>query len=163
MICLTPKRYLRMAQSRSPIAALSDGEFHSVLDDRAAATLDAAGVTRVVLCSGKVGHELMDRRDSEAAPVAVVRLEQLYPFPEPELVAVLERYPNAAQVWWVQEEPGNMGAWNYARGKLLRISGAHGAALHHIARHKSGSPATGSHTVHEREQDELLAAAMAPS
>jgi 2-oxoglutarate dehydrogenase E1 component len=163
MICLTPKRYLRMAQSRSPVTALSDGKFHSVLDDRASATIDAAGVTRVVLCSGKVGHELMDRRDSEDAPVAIVRLEQLYPFPEPDLLAVLERYPNVTQVWWVQEEPGNMGAWNYARGKLLRISGARGAALHHIARHKSGSPATGSHTVHEREQDELLAAAMAPA
>jgi 2-oxoglutarate dehydrogenase E1 component len=160
LICLTPKRYLRMAHSRSPISDLSDGEFHPVLDDRAAASLDPEAVSRVVLCTGKVAHELMDRRDADAARVAVVRLEQLYPFPEHELVGVLARYPNASQVWWVQEEPANMGAWNYVRGKLVRVVGARGAELHHVARRKSGSPATGSHTVHEREQDELLAAAI---
>ncbi len=161
MICLTPKRYLRMAQSRSPIAAFTDDDFHAVLDDRAAASVDPETVSRVVLCTGKVAHELMDHRDSEGAPVAIVRLEQLYPFPEHELLAVLARYTNAKQVWWVQEEPGNMGAWNYLRGKLVRVVGLRGAELHHIARHKSGSPATGSHTVHEREQSELLAAALA--
>ncbi len=162
MVCLTPKRYLRMAQSRSPLEAFTDDDFHAVLDDRAASTLDPAAVTRVVLCTGKVAHELMDRRDADGTHAAVVRLEQLYPFPEPQLLTVLQRYPDASEIWWVQEEPANMGAWNYVRGKLVRVVGTLGAELHHIARHKSASPATGSHTVHEREQDELLGAAFLP-
>jgi 2-oxoglutarate dehydrogenase E1 component len=115
----------------------------------------------VILCTGKIAHELMDERDRRGAPAAIVRIEQLYPWPDGDLFSILDRYADAKQVWWVQEEPGNMGAWNYLRGKLVRVVGLRGAELHHIARHKSGSPATGSNTVHEREQSELLAAALA--
>jgi 2-oxoglutarate dehydrogenase E1 component len=161
LICFTPKRYLRMAQSRSPVSDLTDGSFQAVLDDRAAATtLRADTITRVVLCTGKVSHELMDARDQRRASVAVVRVEQLYPWPEAELAAALARYPNMTQLWWVQEEPGNMGAWNYAHGKLLRLAKERGADLLHVARRASASPASGSIKIHEREQAELLEAAL---
>jgi multifunctional 2-oxoglutarate metabolism enzyme len=158
LVCLTPKRYLRMPASRSPVAALTGDSFHTVLDDRSA-TLDPTSVQRVLLCAGKVGHELMDRRDELGAAAAVVRVEQLYPWPEARIRAAIERYPNAGQVWWVQEEPANMGAWNFSHGKLLRLLEGR-AELHSIARHASASPATGSAKVHEREQAELLAAAL---
>jgi 2-oxoglutarate dehydrogenase E1 component len=115
-------------------------------------------VSRVLFCSGKIGHELMARRDELHAPVAVVRVEQLYPWPEEQLLDILERYPAARQVWWVQEEPGNMGAWNYVHGKLHRILRDR-ADLRHLARPTSPSPASGSLTVHEREQEQLLAGA----
>jgi len=160
LICFTPKRYLRMAQSRSPISELTGGRFEVVLDDRSTSALVRKDVGRVLLCSGKLAHELMDARDELGAAVAVVRVEQLYPWPEAELVEVLAGYPNATEVWWVQEEPANMGAWNYVHGKLLRLTRPTGADLRHIARRASPSPATGSHMVHEREQAELLTTAL---
>ncbi|MFO7590296.1 MAG: multifunctional oxoglutarate decarboxylase/oxoglutarate dehydrogenase thiamine pyrophosphate-binding subunit/dihydrolipoyllysine-residue succinyltransferase subunit [Acidimicrobiia bacterium] len=160
LICFTPKRYLRMPQSRSPIGELTGGTFEAVLDDRAGSSLARQNVARVLLCAGKLGHELMDVRDERNANVAVVRVEQLYPWPETALVDALAGYPNATEVWWVQEEPANMGAWNYVHGKLLRLTRPRGADLRHIARRASPSPATGSHMVHEREQAELLATAL---
>jgi 2-oxoglutarate decarboxylase len=160
LICLTPKRYLRMQQSRSPVSELTDGTFHPVLDDRAADSIDPSAVHRVLLCTGKVAHELMDARDAQGAPVAVVRIEQLYPWPEAELTETLARYDQASEIWWVQEEPGNMGAWNFVHGKLLRITRAGDAELRHVARAASASPASGSTKVHEREQAELLAVAL---
>jgi 2-oxoglutarate dehydrogenase complex dehydrogenase (E1) component-like enzyme len=117
-------------------------------------------VSRVLLCTGKLGHELIERRDRDSAPAAVVRLEQLFPWPEAEILAVLDRYPAAKQVWWVQEEPGNMGAWNFVHGKLHKLLRDR-ADLRHISRQASASPASGSPKVHDREQDELLAAALA--
>ena len=91
-------------------------------------------------------------------PVAVVRVEQLYPWPEEQILEILDRYPAARQVWWVQEEPGNMGAWNFVHGKLHKILRDR-ADLRHLARPTSPSPASGSLTVHEREQEQLLAGA----
>ncbi len=158
LVCFTPKRYLRMQQSRSPERALTSGGFEPVLDDPKVA--DPGAVTRVLLCTGKVGHELIERRDRDQAPAAVVRVEQLFPFPEAEIVAALDRYPKATDVWWVQEEPGNMGAWNYMHGKLHKLL-RNRAELRHISRRASASPASGSPKVHDREQDELLTAALA--
>jgi len=159
LICFTPKRYLRMNQSRSPITSLTEDGFHAVLGDRAKPD-DAKAVQRVLLCTGKLGHELMDARDERSAPVAVVRVEQLAPWPERELIAALDAYPKAKQVWWVQEEPGNMGAWNYVHAKLHRVLRDR-ADLRHLARHASASPASGSAKIHDREQGELIEAAFA--
>jgi 2-oxoglutarate dehydrogenase E1 component len=156
LICFTPKKYLRMQHTRSPVEAFTKGEFRYTLDDRA--PLDRDAVRRVVLCTGKVGHELMDTRDEMGAPAAVVRVEQLYPWPEDELVATLRRYPNAREVWWVQEEPANMGAWGHVQSKLMRLVDD-GVEVRHVAREPSASPATGSATVHDREQAQLLTAA----
>jgi 2-oxoglutarate dehydrogenase complex dehydrogenase (E1) component-like enzyme len=86
-------------------------------------------------------------------------MEQLYPFPENEINEVLGRYPNATQVWWVQEEPENMGAWTFVHGRLHKL--LRDRDLRHIARDASASPASGSQTVHDREQDELLERALA--
>ena len=159
LICFTPKKYLRMAQSRSPLTALTDDSFHAVLGDRAGPG-DAKAVRRVLLCTGKIGHELMDARDERAAQVAVIRVEQLAPWPDRELMAALDAYPKAKQVWWVQEEPGNMGAWNYVHAKLHRVLRDR-ADLRHVARHASASPASGSAKLHDREQRELIEAALA--
>ena len=156
LVCFTPKRYLRMPQTRSPLAAFTDGRFELVLDDRGAPDT----VQRVILCTGKIAHELMDQRDSRGAPAAVVRVEQLYPWPEAEVFAVLDRYPDAKQVWWVQEEPENMGAWPYVHQRLHKVLRER-AKLKHVARAPSASPATGSSKVHDAEQQRLLAAAFA--
>jgi 2-oxoglutarate dehydrogenase complex dehydrogenase (E1) component-like enzyme len=117
-------------------------------------------VKRVIFCTGKFGHELIARRDAEQAPVAVVRLEQLYPWPRDEIAAVLARYPDGA-VFWAQEEPGNMGARYFARRRLEEV--AAGRPVDVIARTESPSPATGSSTVHDAEQNALLEAAIRPA
>ena len=156
LVCFTPKRYLRMPQSRSRVSELTEGGFRLTLDDRA--ELDRDPVRRVLLCTGKLGHELMDKRDELGAPAAVVRVEQLYPWPEDDILTTVAKYPNAREVWWVQEEPANMGAWNFAHARLARALRDR-AELRHVAREASASPATGSQTIHEREQQQLLAAA----
>ncbi len=159
LVCFTPKRYLRLAHTRSPVDAFTHGGFESVLDDRST-ELDPASVRRVLLCSGKVAHELMDRRDEAGAGVAVVRVEQLYPWPEADILHVLDRYRAAGEVWWAQEEPANMGAWSFVRGKLRRML-ANRAEFRHVARAASASPASGSASVHDAEQDRLLNEALA--
>jgi 2-oxoglutarate dehydrogenase E1 component len=156
LVCFTPKRYLRMPHTRSPVSELTGGGFHMTLDDRA--ELDRSAVRRVLLCTGKVAHELMDKRDELGAPVAVVRVEQLYPWPEDEVAELITGYPNAREVWWVQEEPANMGALSFAQPRLAHALRDR-AELRHVARECSASPATGSQTIHEREQQRLLDAA----
>jgi 2-oxoglutarate decarboxylase len=156
LICFTPKRYLRMPQTRSTVSELTDGGFQAILDDRA--DLDHGAVRRVLMCTGKVAHELMDKRDELDAPAAVVRVEQLYPWAEDDIVAAIASYPNASDVWWIQEEPANMGAWSFVQPRLARALGDR-AELRHVAREASASPATGSQTIHEREQQHLVAAA----
>ena len=115
---------------------------------------------RVLLCTGKIGHELIGRRDELGAPVAVVRVEQLYPWPEEQILAILDRYPAAHQVWWVQEEPANMGAWNFVHGRLHRILRDR-AELRHIARPTSAEP--GERQPHRARARAGAAARRAPS
>ncbi len=158
LVCFTPKKYLRMPHSKSPVSAFTNGHFELTLDDRG--ELDRDAVRRVILCTGKIGHELMDERDERRAPAAVVRVEQLYPWPEHEIISLLDSYPNAHEVYWAQEEPANMGAWFFVHARLHRILRDR-AELRHIAREESASPASGSATIHEREQAQLLAAAFA--
>jgi 2-oxoglutarate decarboxylase len=149
LIVMTPKRYLRMPVTASPVSAFTAGGFEPVLDD----PTPPAEVKRLIFCSGKFGHELIARRDADHAPVTIVRLEQLYPWPRQELAAVLARYPDA-EVIWAQEEPGNMGARYFARRRLEEIAG--GRPVDVIARAESPSPASGSSTVHDAEQTALL-------
>jgi 2-oxoglutarate dehydrogenase E1 component len=165
LVIMTPKRYLRMPASRSPVDELTGGRFHEVLTDPGEPEPGGSGaspvpeVRRLVLCTGKVGHELLERRDKTDAPAAVVRLEQLYPFPAAEVQAVIDAHPGAELVW-AQEEPENMGAWRYVRGRLRRLLGE-GAVVGYVGREESGSPASGTQTIHDAEQDELLTAAFA--
>jgi multifunctional 2-oxoglutarate metabolism enzyme len=155
LVVMTPKRYLRMPATRSAVDELVSGQFQEVLADPGAPET----IHRVVLCTGKVTHELIERRDKIGAPAAVVRLEQLYPFPDEQLRAVLAAHPGAELVW-AQEEPENMGAWSFVRGRLQRLLGE-GVTIRYAGRLESGSPASGTQTVHDKEQDELLAAAFA--
>ncbi len=153
LVVFTPKYLLRSRESRSPVDQLVHGSFREVLDDPGVG--DPTSVRRVILCSGKVAYDAMLRRDQAKAPVAVVRVEQLYPWPEDALAEVLERYRGADSMYWLQEEPENMGPWPYVHGRLHRTIGG-GFKLGHASRHEFGSPATGSFKLHLREQEELL-------
>jgi len=153
LVIFTPKQPLRMKESRSPLSALEHGSFQEVLDDPFVA--DPAAVKRIVFCSGKVAWDAMSERDKRNAPVAVVRVEQLYPFPIEQMFNLLSRYPNAREVVWLQEEPSNMGPWHFVEHRVWRVK-EQGYDLRHVARVASGSPATGSMTVHQQELADLM-------
>ncbi len=153
LILFTPKAPLRMKESRSPIEALTTGSFEEVLDDPT--ITDPSTVQRLVFCSGKVAWDAFSERDKRGAPVAIVRIEQLYPFPQDRLLEVLDRYPNARELVWLQEEPENMGPWNFVEARVWRIK-ERGYDLRHVARVESGSPATGTKAIHDQELADLL-------
>ena len=155
LVVFSPKSLLRARAARSPLADFAAGSFRAVLDDPA----PPSRVERVVLCSGKVGHDALAKRDSLAAPTAVVRVEQLYPWPEREITAALGRYPDAGEVLWLQDEPRNMGAWNFARNQLDEA--VDGAKVVCVSRPESASPATGSRQIHLQEQTQLVNTAFA--
>jgi 2-oxoglutarate dehydrogenase E1 component len=161
LVVFTPKSLLRARQARSPVDAFTTGSFEEVLDDPSFASggRDRSTIAGVVLASGKVAHEAMARRDETDAAVAVVRVEQLYPWPESAITDVLARYEQASEVVWLQEEPENMGAWSFVHGRLHRLL-REDFRLRHVTRPESGSPASGSATVHQQEQDELLTRAL---
>jgi 2-oxoglutarate dehydrogenase E1 component len=160
LIVFTPKSLLRARQARSPIEAFTSGSFAEVLDDPVSAddSFNVAQVERVVLCAGKVAYDALGRRDElgEAGRgIVVVRVEQLYPWPAQAVASILDRYANAHEVVWLQEEPENMGAWNFVHGRLHRIvRDTH--TLRHVSRAESASPATGSAALHRLEQEDLL-------
>ncbi|MEL0284898.1 MAG: multifunctional oxoglutarate decarboxylase/oxoglutarate dehydrogenase thiamine pyrophosphate-binding subunit/dihydrolipoyllysine-residue succinyltransferase subunit, partial [Ilumatobacter sp.] len=153
LVIFTPKQGLRMRQTRSSVAELTEGSFREVLDDPG--VFDRSSVRRVVFCSGKVAWDAMAERDRREAPVAVVRVEQLYPLPTEQMYAILEYYPNAREIVWLQEEPENMGAWKFIEHRIWRVK-ERGYDLRHAARFESGSPATGSKTVHDQELVDLM-------
>jgi 2-oxoglutarate dehydrogenase E1 component len=153
LVLMTPKSLLRHKRAVSTIEEFSDNRFHEVLDDDRA---DPNKVRRVLLCSGKVYYDLLERRGSNAE-VALVRVEQLYPFPEETLERSLARYRQAKDWVWVQEESMNMGAWSFMEPRLRAM----GRSPRYVGRDSSASPATGSRAVHLREQKELIEAALA--
>jgi 2-oxoglutarate dehydrogenase E1 component len=158
LVILTPKSLLRAHSSRSPVTELVEGRFHEVLDDPAyagAAAGERESVRRVVLASGKVALDAIALRDQRALPAAVVRVEQLYPWPGLMVLDTISQYPTATEVVWLQEEPENMGPWNFVSSRLTRLL-PEGMSLRHVTRTESASPASGSHTVHQHEQAELL-------
>lgn len=159
LVVFTPKSMLRATATRSPLSDLTGGSFQPVLLDPVA---DSATVTRLVLATGKIAHEAMARRDElhgAADHVAVVRLEQIYPWPDAELDAAFAAYPKTQEVVWLQEEPENMGAWPFVHHQLHRVL-RDGHRLTHVARAESASPATGSSLVHAAEQADLLTRAI---
>ena len=153
LVIFTPKQGLRMRQTRSHIDELTIGSFKEVIDDPQVE--DRNAVQRIVFCSGKVAWDAMAERDQRNAPVAVVRVEQLYPLPTEQMFGVLEFYPNAREVVWLQEEPENMGAWKFIEHRFWRVK-ERGYDFRHVARFESGSPATGSKTVHDQELADLM-------
>jgi 2-oxoglutarate dehydrogenase E1 component len=112
-------------------------------------------VTRIVLTSGKVYYDLRQARDKANANVAILRLEQFYPFPQQLLVDAIKAYPNATEIFWVQEEPRNMGAWPFLNERLQAILGPN-QKLSYIGRPLAAAPATGSHHRHEEQQKALV-------
>jgi 2-oxoglutarate decarboxylase len=156
LVVLTPKSLLRARHARSPVESLTTGRFKEVLDDPG--VTDPASVRRVILASGKVAYDAIAHRDEHALPAAVVRVEQLYPWPEMLVLDTLSHYPAAREVVWLQEEPENMGAWNFVHRRLHRLL-RDDYTLRHVSRPESASPATGSHTVHQQELVDLLTGA----
>jgi 2-oxoglutarate dehydrogenase E1 component len=131
------------------------GRFLEVLPDT---TAEPAAVRSVLLCSGKLSFELEARRqESSRTDVVIVRVEQLYPFPQAQILAELDRYPGA-NVRWVQEEPENMGSLRFVDRRLREA----GRSISHVSRPESGSPASGSATIHQLEQHALIDAGFAP-
>ncbi|MBL8798129.1 MAG: 2-oxoglutarate dehydrogenase E1 component [Planctomycetia bacterium] len=154
LILMTPKSLLRHKLATSPIEEFTDGRFREVLDD---AQADPERVRRVVLCSGKVYYDLLERRQHGGGEhVAVIRVEQLAPFPEEQLRTVLARYHRAGEWAWAQEESQNMGGWSFVEPRFRAL----GFPVEYVGRDASASPATGSLRVHKREQQELLEAAL---
>jgi 2-oxoglutarate dehydrogenase E1 component len=158
LIVMTPKSLLRHARCTSPLEDFTAGGFRLVLDDPVRAA--AERVQRVVLCSGKIYFDLLKGREERGVDdIALVRVEQLYPFPQAELQTVLARYRQAEDVMWVQEEPRNMGAWNFIEPRLQQILPGD-RVLTYGGRPEASSPATGSHRSHTREQEELIKQAL---
>jgi len=162
LIVITPKWLLRARTSRTPVTELVLGSWSEVIDDPGRpTTIDNAAVRRIVCCSGKIAYEAIERRDAlvatgSADPVsAIVRVEQLYPWPDAPLVDVIDRYPNAEEIVWLQDEPQNMGPWTYAGGQLRRLFSDR-YRIRHVSRAEAGSPATGSHAIHDLELEYLL-------
>jgi 2-oxoglutarate dehydrogenase E1 component len=160
LIVTTPKSGLRDKRWRSPVEALTHGTFEELLGDTSS-TVDASTVTRLVLASGKIGQEATTMRDELGENVAVARVEQLYPWPYEAVQKEIDRFPNLAEVVWLQEEPENMGAWNSVKGRLYEALDER-LTIRRISRPDEGSPATGSHAIHAQEQNMILAAAFAP-
>jgi len=153
LIVFTPKSMLRHPEALSPLSDLERPRFQPVLADET-----ALGARRVLLCSGKIGHELrMERRKLKMEGPAIVMLEQMYPFPEDDLRATLDRYSQASEFIWVQEEPANMGALSFAVPRIRRIVGS---KLRSIKRAANATPATGSAKAHELEQKTLITLAL---
>jgi 2-oxoglutarate dehydrogenase E1 component len=155
LIVMTPKSLLRHRAAVSPVEEFVSGRFQEVIPD----TADAERVPRVVVCSGKVYYDLAAKREAggKTREVALVRLEQFYPWPADALKAVLSRYRSARQWVWAQEESQNMGGWTFVAPRLRELLGIQ---FEYVGRDASASPATGSHAVHEREQAELVEAAI---
>jgi 2-oxoglutarate dehydrogenase E1 component len=155
LVVLTPKGQLRSAMTASPLERLESGRFRPVLSDESVQAAE-----RVLVCSGKIACELVDAREQRRRTrTAIVRVEQLYPFPDSELREALEPYPEA-EVLWVQEEPGNMGALSFVRPRLQAMIGKRYVKA--VKRSDSASPATGSSKAHKLEQDALLNLALSP-
>jgi 2-oxoglutarate dehydrogenase E1 component len=167
LVIMSPKSLLRHKLAVSSLRDFTEGRFEPVLEDvalvgapEADMTLDPGRVRRVLLSSGKIYYALLaGRRERRADTTALVRVEQLYPFPRKELDAILAGYPNAEQVYWVQEEPANMGALRFVEPLLRSVAGAR--TLTYVARDAAASPATGSYKIHQAEEADLVNRALA--
>ncbi|MCC6659269.1 MAG: 2-oxoglutarate dehydrogenase E1 component [Phycisphaerales bacterium] len=174
LIVMTPKSMLRVPTGS--VTELMSGRFQEVIDDPsfsgagvqpvkeapgASHRLDAAGVKRVILCTGKVYHELAERRGAiQRKDLAIIRVEQLYPLHRKMLDAILARYPAGAERVWVQEEPQNAGAYTHMAGLLTAADGK--SPLPYIGRDAAASPAVGSKTAHKAQQEQILTKAVGP-
>ncbi len=160
LIVMTPKSLLRHKRCVSELSELSNGAFRLVIDD----PVPPKNARRLLLCTGKVYYDLLQRKEeTDADDVAIVRIEQLYPFPHDALSEVLSRYPEKAEVVWVQEESENRGAYHFVQNRIDAVLGASGRRTSYVGRPESPSPATGSFKQHSEELQAFLDAAFAAS
>jgi 2-oxoglutarate dehydrogenase E1 component len=157
LVCLTPKSLLRHKLAVSTLEDLALGSFHAVLKE--VDPIAEQGVNRVILCSGKVYYDLLERRREDGTQnVAIIRLEQLYPFPEEELGQVIAPYRNLVEVVWCQEEPMNQGAWYASQHHMRRVMLRHDEHLYltYAGREASAAPAAGNMQLHIEQQRRLV-------
>ncbi len=155
LVILTPKSLLRNKDATSPLSEFTKGEFRTVIA-AAHAEVEPLKVKRVIACSGKVVYDLLKRRDEKKAwDVAVLRVEQLYPFPHRAFAAELKKFPNATEVVWCQDEPQNQGAWFFVQHYIHENLGD-GQKLGYAGRAASASPAVGYAHMHQEQQKALL-------
>jgi 2-oxoglutarate dehydrogenase E1 component len=162
LILMQPKSLLRLPEAGSSLDAMATGSFQPVLDDPRASA-DREKVRRLVFCTGKMYYDvaggIAQRNGETKAPVAVLRIEELYPWPFSEVGQLIDRYPNAEEVIWVQEEPKNMGAWTYI-APLLRAATGTVLTLKYVGRPERASPAEGYNAVHLVEQKRIVDAVL---
>ena len=158
LIVMTPKSLLRHKLAVSALEELSTGHFQNVIDE--VDPIEPAKVRRIVLCSGKVYYDLLEqRRQQQTEDIAIVRVEQLYPFPSDEYDAIIDRYSNASEVVWCQEEPQNQGAWYQIRHRLQEKLGPMHTLLY-AGRPGASAPAAGIFQLHVEQQRDLVEAAL---
>jgi 2-oxoglutarate dehydrogenase E1 component len=158
---MTPKSLLRHKLAVSTVDELCDGQFQLVIGETE--VLQSKKVKRVVLCSGKVFYDLWEARaEQELDDVAIVRIEQLYPFPDEELLQELSRFSKAEQVIWCQEEPINQGAWFSIQYRIRRVINRLDKvpSLHYAGREAFAAPAVGYASVHNEQQQQLVQTAL---
>jgi 2-oxoglutarate dehydrogenase E1 component len=157
LIIMTPKSLLRHPQAISSIEHLTSGAFNEVITDT---SVESSKVKRLLFCSGKVYYDLLDARNKQnKTDIAIVRVEQLYPFPTERIQATLNYFKAAKEFIWVQEEPQNMGAWTYISDEFDDAFGK-SVSLKYVGRKKSASPAAGHLKVHLKEQEEFINSAL---
>jgi 2-oxoglutarate dehydrogenase E1 component len=155
LILMTPKSLLRHPKAGSSLNDLSNGRFYRVMDDSVAATR-RADIRRLVICTGKVYIDLITSVDAaQMSEVAVIRIEELYSFPDAELREIIEAYPHAQEVVWLQEEPRNMGAWSYVAPRIKGLL-APEVVFGYAGRAESASPAEGALSDHQEEQQRII-------
>jgi 2-oxoglutarate dehydrogenase E1 component len=155
LVILTPKSLLRNKEATSPLQEFTRGEFYTVIGDTKA-DLEAAKVKRVVMCSGKVYYDLLRKREEKKSDdVAVIRVEQLYPFPHKAFANEIKKYPNATELVWCQDEPQNQGAWFFVQ-HYIHENMLEGQKLGYAGRPASASPAVGYAHLHQEQQKALL-------
>ncbi|MBU3632173.1 2-oxoglutarate dehydrogenase E1 component [Polynucleobacter sp. AP-Feld-500C-C5] len=160
LILMTPKSLLRNKEAASPLSEFTKGGFQTVLGERDD-TIDDKQVTRLIMCSGKVYYDLVKQRaERKIADAAIIRLEQLYPFPHKALTAELKKYPKLEEVVWCQDEPQNQGAWFFVQHNILENM-SDGMKLAYAGRPASASPACGYAHLHQEQQKSLLNTAFA--
>ncbi len=152
LVLMQPKSLLRMPEAASKLSDLTESRFRTVIDDPIASEARES-VTRLVFCTGKIYYDLVAQRKPH---VALVRVEELYPWPHEEVARIVDLYPDATEVVWAQEEPKNMGAWTYVSPRL-RVSTGNAMIVRYVGRLERASPAEGYTSAHKTEQDRIVA------
>jgi 2-oxoglutarate dehydrogenase E1 component len=161
LVVMSPKSLLRHPMAVSALTDFTEAGFQEVIDD-ASSLASAAKIKRVLLCSGKIYYDLLAAKtEKKRDDVAILRLEQIYPWPGAKLTEALGKYKNASEILWVQEEPRNMGAWSFVFGMWMGGLGqfmdqAGGRAIRYVGREVASSPAVGSEKIHHKQQESIV-------